>query len=336
MRAALLLAILSILLLAAPGSAIMLREDLPTLAEKADRIVTGLVTDVVSEWDAERNLIHSTTTLLVDRVLKGETTEPLIGIRTVGGEVDGEGLWVSVEARFLPGENVFVFLKEVDGGYYEVMGLMQGKYTIEDGIVVERGIRFVEFLEEVKGLRAPAEEPSPFACTIGWLGWKWQYPYRPVFWGNQNGTADCTGEWAAFQKAGRTWNQVSCADFKFVKGGMNYGSVPIRDYKNQIAWQWEGGSYIAATYIWYSGGTILEADILMDDYWLWSASDYCPPNRMDVQNIGTHELGHAGPCLEDNYSYECSEATMYGYADYGETKKRTLSSYDINAFCNVY
>ena len=43
--------------------------------------------------------------------------------------------------------------------------------------------------------------------------------------------------------------------------------------------------------------------------------------KMDFVNIAIHELGHS--CgLGDLYDDKCSEQTMYGYADYGETKKR--------------
>ncbi|MCK4367642.1 MAG: matrixin family metalloprotease [Thermoplasmata archaeon] len=49
---------------------------------------------------------------------------------------------------------------------------------------------------------------------------------------------------------------------------------------------------------------------------------------MDFENVATHELGHRVG-LADLYNAKSSEQTMYGYADYGETKKRTLEAGDI-------
>ena len=51
------------------------------------------------------------------------------------------------------------------------------------------------------------------------------------------------------------------------------------------------------------------------------------PNAMDFLNIATHEIGHA--VAMDHPSDLCTEETMYAYADYGETKKRTLNAGDI-------
>ena len=55
---------------------------------------------------------------------------------------------------------------------------------------------------------------------------------------------------------------------------------------------------------------------------------------MDFENIATHELGHAVG-LGDLYN-DCTEETMYGYASYGETKKRTLEAGDITGIKKLY
>lgn len=58
----------------------------------------------------------------------------------------------------------------------------------------------------------------------------------------------------------------------------------------------------------------------------WSGSG--ETGKMDFENIATHELGHSVG-MADLYTTECSEQTMYGYAAFGETKKRTLGAGDI-------
>ncbi|UCG95681.1 MAG: matrixin family metalloprotease [archaeon] len=64
-------------------------------------------------------------------------------------------------------------------------------------------------------------------------------------------------------------------------------------------------------------------------------SDSGEPGKMDFESIATHELGHSVG-LDDLYDSGCSEMTMYGYADYGETKKRTLEDGDITGVSELY
>lgn len=57
--------------------------------------------------------------------------------------------------------------------------------------------------------------------------------------------------------------------------------------------------------------------------------------KMDFGNIATHELGHTFG-LDDLYDSNCSEVTMYGYARFGETNKRSLEDGDINGVAKLY
>ena len=55
---------------------------------------------------------------------------------------------------------------------------------------------------------------------------------------------------------------------------------------------------------------------------------------MDLQNIATHEGGHtAGMGHPDD---GCTEETMYRFASFGETKKRTLNAGDIAGITELY
>ena len=97
-------------------------------------------------------------------------------------------------------------------------------------------------------------------------------------------------------------------------------------------------SVIAVTVIWgyFSGPPglreILEFDVLFNTYYPWGNGEL---DKMDLQNIATHELGH-GIGLDDVYDTACAEVTMYGYSDYGEIKKRTLEAPDIEGLLKLY
>jgi len=100
------------------------------------------------------------------------------------------------------------------------------------------------------------------------------------------------------------------------------------------------GDTIAVTIVWgYFGGPpqtrkLVEWDQVYDDN-DYSWSDSGEPDKMDFENIATHELGHSFG-MDDIYDSACSDVTMYGYADFGETKKRTLEAPDITGVFNLY
>ena len=80
---------------------------------------------------------------------------------------------------------------------------------------------------------------------------------------------------------------------------------------------------------------LVEWDMVFNDAFTWSEDATGLTTEMDFENIATHELGHAVG-LGDLYTSECSEQTMYGYASYGETKKRTLEDGDKTGIKILY
>ena len=101
---------------------------------------------------------------------------------------------------------------------------------------------------------------------------------------------------------------------------------------------------IAVTIVWgIFGGPpqtreLVEWDQVYDDAdYDWSAdctAEGCT-SKMDFPNIATHELGHSAG-LDDLYETSCNQETMYGYADYGQTNKRTLEAGDITGVNTLY
>ena len=112
------------------------------------------------------------------------------------------------------------------------------------------------------------------------------------------------------------------------------------DGKNEIYFDYisEPG-VIAKTIIWgYFGGVpqnreLIEFDMIIDDVkYDWSSIG--ESGKMDFENIISHELGHAFGLGHPDDS--CVEETMYRYADFGETKKRTLNTGDIKGIQELY
>ena len=55
---------------------------------------------------------------------------------------------------------------------------------------------------------------------------------------------------------------------------------------------------------------------------------------MDLQNVVTHELGHAAGM--GHPTDDCTEETMFRFAGFGETKKRTLEAGDLTGLGKLY
>ena len=100
------------------------------------------------------------------------------------------------------------------------------------------------------------------------------------------------------------------------------------DGRNEILWgNYSRPGVIAICIIWGRFGGppseryIEEFDIMFDIDYEWSLSG--ESDKMDLQNIATHELGH-GAGLGDLYNTKTSKETMYGYSSYGDIEKRDL------------
>ena len=104
---------------------------------------------------------------------------------------------------------------------------------------------------------------------------------------------------------------------------------------------------IAVTIVWgvFSGPPsqkkLVEFDMIFEDPdFVWgnagSTNELALGNTniMDLLDIATHELGHAGGMGHPSNS--CTQETMYAYATEGETKKRTLNAGDILGIQQLY
>jgi len=113
------------------------------------------------------------------------------------------------------------------------------------------------------------------------------------------------------------------------------------DGRNVISWRQLSQGVLAVCYTWYYSytGAIVEFGIVFNTLYSWGidpdGEGGTTINAYDVQNIGTHEVGHTLG-LGDLYSRAAQELTMYGYGARGETKKRSLGYGDIHGVRFIY
>ncbi len=128
------------LLWALPASALMIRYDLQRLSTGSDKIVIGNVVDTESKYLVPGRAIYTFVTIDVEEVLKGEISGNELTLRVPGGTVGEETMVVEHEPDFMIGEKVLVFAARQVDGQDVLYNAENGKYTIEDGIVVEKGV----------------------------------------------------------------------------------------------------------------------------------------------------------------------------------------------------
>lgn len=134
------------------------------------------------------------------------------------------------------------------------------------------------------------------------------------------------------------WDAVTSAELLNDNYTIDYSvQYGVHDFKNAIVFDdYKDDRIIAVTSIWYTlrGREIVEFDMIFNTRFNWGNADI-DQSLMDLQNIVTHELGHAVG-LADIYSETCSAVTMYGYSQEGERDKRTLEQPDINGIYRIY
>ena len=139
------------------------------------------------------------------------------------------------------------------------------------------------------------------------------------------------------------WEAAAGPDMEIIGAGDYTTDALVADTKqpdevNEVYFgsiRGRGRNAIAMTIIWRLTGIpeLIEWDQVYNTGYPWSDSG--ESGKMDFQNIATHELGHSVG-LGDLYTEECTDQTMYGYADYGETNKQTLEAGDIAGIQELY
>ncbi len=139
-------------------------------------------------------------------------------------------------------------------------------------------------------------------------------------------------ELASLQSAMNTWSTAG-ANFAFNYAGYTgVTNFTYYNFQNDMCWNsGSSGGALATTSIWYSGGNILQTDVVFwDGPWTWNTS-WPSWNQFDVESVGLHELGHVVGLDHSQYSW----AVMWYAISWGEVQ-RDLSSDDVNGIIAIY
>ena len=164
---------------------------------------------------------------------------------------------VDMAPQFEVGEMALMFVRRTERGTYWTLGMNQGKFAIDEGVLVRNGM---EVDELTRALVAAACEDSPEMLADGRathmlhqqpgdlarepqveplfaVGSKWLYLGPVVYYVNlaNSGLPDAL---TAIQSGFRVWNEVTSSFFEFEYGGTSiWSGHNILDLTNVVSWQ---------------------------------------------------------------------------------------------------
>lgn len=115
----------------------MVPMSISALTERASTVVRVKVERSAGAWGPAQRHIYTYSEVEVSEVLRGEVQlGAQLLVRSLGGEIGGQGMRVPGAPRLVDGEDVVLFLQEApkEPGVFRVVGMSQGLYrVVEDG-----------------------------------------------------------------------------------------------------------------------------------------------------------------------------------------------------------
>ncbi len=125
-------------------ASVVVKHDEASMTRAAHAVVVGQVLDTRSEWNTNHEFLWTYTRVKVHDVAKGD---PDIGqtitVREVGGRVGHFNQEMIGAAKFVPGEQVVLFLegaKDGTRGVFQTVGLSEGKFKVSTDTLSGRRI----------------------------------------------------------------------------------------------------------------------------------------------------------------------------------------------------
>ncbi|MBV7339057.1 matrixin family metalloprotease [Chloroflexi bacterium TSY] len=291
-----------------------------------------------------------------------------IVFRSTGGFIEAEGIGMMSPhlASFAVDDEVLVFLKAVEHHeeeeHYRLVDHERGVFYISGGVAVRGdGVEQwhtrdllqhinIELVEQNRTGLLPEQwetlERNRQADMITqserllFKHRRWVTPETVVpFYINLN-TPQADGDNGsindfrhAILAAATTWSAVTEADFTLRYAGTTNTTQTGYNHVNEVVFVKKGRQERAAlAQIWYTrAGVIVEADIWINDDYVWDATGVPDANELDLQSALLHEFGHW--LALGHYSQPA--AAMFPKTSMG-TVKRTLHSSDVAGISTVY
>lgn len=332
-----------------------------TLVGQADLVARAQVVHSTSQWNSNHTLIETEHRLIIRYTMIGKASADLI-IHTDGGflPAEGMGMRASHTATFTPGEEVLVFVQETPSGY-RIVGGEIGKFTVVDAQVVNSLYREHLPLSELTTLIVAAAKSQGRSTTLpaAWHSYeplasprrvdiskslqadpKWpgatpkikvKVNLNSIHIGGQGGSAEQF--LTAIQNTLRAWSAVPEAEFTLLYDGATTATSTGFNNLSEILFMKKGAnSQVGQAQIWFTAnGTIVEADVWLNDDYALDATGNPESNEIDVESATLHEVGHWLPLSH----LPNPNAVMYAVLAVG-ARRIVLGSDDLASFIALY
>jgi hypothetical protein len=163
LRLFLLASLLAALIVLPAQATVMQFLSVENLTRRSSDVFYGQVISTETEWDADRTNIYTRIHVRIEEPFKGSLSRSqIVTVTQLGGHIDGETLHYEGRPEFFKNELVVLFTKRGKNNDFIVVGLKQGKMTVEGGEVKRdlSGITFVERSADSRGLRQITVKPE--------------------------------------------------------------------------------------------------------------------------------------------------------------------------------
>lgn len=332
-----------------------------SLLQAADLVVRGRVSAIESFWTQDRTMIESNVTIAVTYSVLGQAAAR-VTVHTPGGFLPEAGIGMTSihAAAFVAGEEVLLLLQE-QGAAWQVVGGATGKFTIDGNVVINQDLAVAQPLDKLlaefrlfsTATHLPVQLPTNWrqlehsslamakpANVAQSRACKWPTPHAQANFAVNLNTAQVdrfAGGKRAFLKAilnaAATWSDVAQADFVLAYTGDTDATQTGYDGVNEVLFMHKGPTErAAAAQVWYNADqTIVEADIWINDDYVWNVTGAPGADEVDLQSAVLHEFGHwliLGHLAQQ-------EAVMFAKLTTG-TLKRSLQPPDLQGIDTLY
>lgn len=209
-----------------------------------------------------------------------------------------------------------------------------------------KGVRVRVFVHEPKekpstSVSAVCSADNESTAVVGATGWKlpstvWKYKINTSSVPSSVGASNLST--IALNGFNSWTNAVSTISSKptLTPDGTTIKTRSSYDGQNIIAWGRTSGSALGVTYTRYyvSSGLVVDVDTIMNQKFPWTLNT-CSASAYDAADILVHEQGHWFG-LNDHYTADYVENSMFGYGAKAETKKITLTTGDKAGINLIY
>lgn len=173
----------------------------------------------------------------------------------------------------------------------------------------------------------------PSGTCYSYFGIHWASDMIPVGYSPEFGPEAPADAGNAIDAGFAAWNDAGTV-FSFALGQQSGQRVNRVRWGDTKVYYPEGGVIAVAITSWDPETLEIQlAEIIFERSLEWATDGSA--DAYDVQALTAHESGHWLK-LGDLYEDACSDETMYGYAELGETKKRTLGAGDVEGIDVIY